>query len=234
MINLCFRTDFIEDEELKTSLENSIKADEKELERVVDEDEEQLFECEGSIEEEEEEDFLDCEVEAFDVDLDTGFHLPYKMGEPADEVCLLLNKLLQDGTLSRESFFYKNIKAVSEHLVNPRAEWDFEICEALQSIQHMGGAGAVNYVVGPLGRNGPQGLPLLNYGGPSYDTVKRRKPGSMPVSGIAKHLLLSTLKLLELSDLKTITAKSHLFAVSMQMDGTMVRAGLIFHLLNSF
>ena len=234
MINLCFRTDFIEDEELKTSLENSIKADEKELEIVVDEDEEQFFECEGSIEEEEEEDFLDCEVEAFDVDLDTGFHLPYKMGEPADEVCLLLNKLLQDGTLSRESFFYKNIKAVSEHLVNPRAEWDFEICEALQSIQHMGGAGAVNYVVGPLGRNGPQGLPLLNYGGPSYDTLKRRKPGSMPVSGIAKHLLLSTLKLLELSDLKTITAKSHLFAVSMQMDGTMVRAGLIFHLLNSF
>ena len=47
MINLCFRTDFIEDEELKTSLENSIKADEKELERVVDEDEEQFFECEG-------------------------------------------------------------------------------------------------------------------------------------------------------------------------------------------
>ena len=215
MINLCFRTDFIEDEELK-----------------VDEDEEQFFECEGSIEEEE--DFFDCEVEAFDVDLDTSFHLPYKMGEPADEVCLLLNKLLQDGTLSCESFFYKNMKAVSEHLVNPRAEWDFEICEALQSIQHMGGAGAVNYVVGPLGRNGPQGLPLLNYGGPSYDTLKRRKPGSMPVSGIAKYLLLSTLKLLELSDLKTITAKNHLFAVSMQMDGTMVRAGLIFHLLNSF
>ena len=81
--------------------------------------------------------------------------------------------------------------------------------------------------MGPLGKNGPQGLPLLNYGGPSNDTIKRRNPGVMPVSGIAKHLLLSTLQLLELSDVKTMTSRSHLVAVSMQLDGTMLRAGLI-------
>ena len=49
---------------------------------------------------------------------------------------------------------------------------------------------------------------------------------TMPVSGITKHLLLSTLQLLELSDVKTVSSSCLLFAVSLQIDGTMVKAGI--------
>ena len=220
-----FRLELVEDKDLKCSQDTEDNTDMNlQSEPDVVDTDECYFDCDEFSDEEE---YFDCRYETFDLETESSFPLPFKTAEPADEVCLLMNKLILDGKLSTESFFYKNIKAVTEHLIKPTAEWDFEVCEALQSIQHAGGAVAVNYVVGPLGKNGPQGLPLLNYGGPSYDTIKRRKPGVMPVSGIAKHLLLSTLQLLELSDVKTMTSRSHLFAVSMQLDGTMLRAGLI-------
>lgn len=127
MNNICFRNGIIEDEELRTSLDimDSIKDRDSGVESsVVVDDDDDYLDCE-QISEGEEDEYYDCEVETFDIDLETGFRLPFKVGEPADEVCILLNRLIQDGTLSCESFFYKNIKAVSEHLVNPRAEWDF-------------------------------------------------------------------------------------------------------------
>ena len=190
---------------------------------------EEFFDCEDddiSDQDDIEDQFYDClEFESFDLDVQAEFQLPFTVGPPADKVCLLSNKLISKGLLSTESFFYKNIKAVAEHLEHPKTEWDNEVCEALQSIQHAGGGVAVSYVVGPLGHHGPLGVPLLNYGGPSYQTLKRRKPGTMPVSGITKQLLISALKLLELSDVKTSTATSLLFPVGLQVDGTMLKAG---------
>ena len=111
------------------------------------------------------------------------------------------------------------------HIETPLAEWDTEICEALLSIQHVGGAAALNYVVGPLGRHGAgdfglgnHGVPLINYGGPGRTTLQKHKPGTMPISGIAKHLLLSILQLLELSEMMVPTQKSLLSLVCMQLD----------------
>ena len=190
------------------------------------EGDDKFYDCDF-ISDSDEDEFFDCELfDGLDLEIEATVPLPYKVGPPPDEVCLLLNELVQNGSVDTKSFFYKNLKAVAEHIVNPKAEWDFEVCEALQSIQHAGGALAVNYVVGPLGRHGPRGLPLLNYGGPSMRTIQRRKPGTMPVSGITKHLLLSTLQLLELSDVKTVSSSCLLFAVSLQIDGTMVKAGI--------
>ena len=48
----------------------------------------------------------------------------------------------------------------------------------------------------------------------------------MPISGISKHLHLSCLRLLDLSEIKTVQQRVELFPVAVQMDGTMVRAGL--------
>ena len=86
----------------------------------------------------------------------------------------------------------------------------------------------VNYVVGPLGRHGAghHGIPLINYGGPGRTTLQKYRPGTMPVSGTSKHLLLASLRLLELSEMQVSTSKCLLSLVCMQLDGTMLKAGL--------
>ena len=48
----------------------------------------------------------------------------------------------------------------------------------------------------------------------------------MPISGISKHLHLSALQLLNLSKVKSCLPSVELFSVALQMDGTMVKAGL--------
>ena len=196
-------------------------------------DERKELDGSDSEEESDNEEFYDCS-ELFDVELSSEFCLPFKVSEPPSEVALQLNKLVKNGTLSTKSYFYKNVKEVLNHLESPLAEWDPEICEALLSIQHVGGAAALNYVVGPLGRHGAgdfgvgnHGVPLINYGGPGRTTLQKHRPGTMPVSGISKHLLLSILQLLELSEMMVPTQSSLLSLVCMQLDGTMVKAGII-------
>ena len=172
------------------------------------------------------EEFFDCQ-EFFDIDLEPEFSLPFKMGEPPHKVALLLDKLVKNETLSTQSYFFKNMKEVLTHLEDPSAEWDPEVCEALTSIQHVGGASALNYVVGPLGRHGAghHGIPLINYGGPGRTTLQKYRSGTMPVSGTSKHLLLASLRLLELSEMQVSTSKCLLSLVCMQLDGTMLKAG---------
>ena len=90
----------------------------------------------------------------------------------------------------------------------------------------------MNHVIGPLSRGqgrkslGKDLTPVLNYGGPSSFVLQKYVPGNMPISGISKHLLLSVLRLLDLSEVMTTKPTCQLFSVSLQMDGTMVKAGL--------
>ena len=178
-----------------------------------------------------EEEYFDC-LETFDIEVEPSFHLPYVVAEAADPACILLDKLIREGKLSKKSFFYKNMFEVAKHLENDDEHWDPEICEALISIKHLGGKATMNYVVGPLsrgqGRKGPVKdlSPVLNYGGPSSFVLQKYVPGNMQISGISKHLQLSVLRLLDLSEVVTINPTSHLFSVSLEMDGTMVKAGL--------
>ena len=89
----------------------------------------------------------------------------------------------------------------------------------------------MNHVIGPLrtsfGREGCKDVsPILDYGGPSHFVLAKYVPGIMPISGISKHLHLSALRLLNLSEVKTCHPAIELFSVALQMDGTMVKAGL--------
>ena len=174
----------------------------------------------------EDEEFFECS-EDFDIEVTSEFILPFKVKEPPNEVALLLDKLVKNGSLSTNSYFFKNVKEVLRHLEQPNATWDTEICEALLSIQHVGGANALNYVIGPLGRHGAghQGVPLINYGGPGRTTLQKFRPGTMPISGISKHLLLSTLRLLEMSEMLVPRSSCVLSLVCLQLDGTMLKAG---------
>ena len=131
----------------------------------------------------EDEEFFECS-EDFDIEVTSEFILPFKVKEPPNEVALLLDQLVKNGSLSTNSYFFKNVKEVLRHLEQPNATWDTEICEALLSIQHVGGANALNYVVGPLGRHGAghQGVPLINYGGPGRTTLQKFRSGTTPAS----------------------------------------------------
>ena len=75
----------------------------------------------------------------------------------------------------------------------------------------------MNYVIGPLGRGqGSDGRretvgstvgPVLNYGGLGSFVLQKYVPGTMPKSGISKHILLASLKLLESSEVKMVGPK---------------------------
>ena len=207
----------------------------------VDIEEEVLEGSEEIFEDSNDEEYFDC-LENFDVELEPTFRMPYKVAPDTDPACLLLDKLIRDGKLSRNSYFYKNIFEVAKHLENPSSKWDPEVCEALMSIRHLGGKATMNHVIGPLSRGqGRPGRktsststseieksysPVLNYGGPSNGTLQKFVPGTMPISGISKTLQLSSLRLLDLSEVKTVLPKVELFSVALRMDGTMLRAGL--------
>ena len=113
--------------------------------------------------------------------------------------------------------------------------WDSEIVEALISIQFVGGKNAMRYVTGPLRRgnikkkdDNTSGVPVINYGGPSEEVIRKHNPGVMPVSGISKSLLLSSHKLLPLSTTRLTSSTLELNGGAAQIDGTMLKAGKFF------
>ena len=174
--------------------------------------------------------FHDC-VDTFDIDVEPTFVMPYSVGQDADPACVSMDRLIREGKLSTDSFFYKNFSEVVKHLQDPNKKWDPIICEALMSIRHLGGMATMNHVIGPLrtgyGRKGCKDVsPILNYGGPSHFVLSKYVPGIMPISGISKHNLLSAQTLLKLSDVRSCHPAVEVFSVALQMDGTMVKAGL--------
>ena len=191
---------------------------------------------ESESEEEDEEEFYDCS-ESFEIEVEPTFTLPYSVAAESDPACVLMDKLIREGKLSKNSYFYKNFLEVAKHLENPKKPWDHEICEGLLSIKYLGGKAAMNYVIGPLSRGqgsegkrdlaGSPDSPVLNYGGPGNFVLQKYVSGTMPISGISKHNLLSCLRILELSEVKTANPKCEVFSVSLQLDGTMLRAGLV-------
>ena len=113
----------------------------------------QTWNCseEDLMEDLDDDEYLDCH-ESFDIELEPSFKLPYSMAADTDPACLLLDKLIRDGKLSRNSYFYKNLFEVAKHLEDPSSKWDPEVCEALMSIRHLGGKANMNHVIGPLSR----------------------------------------------------------------------------------
>ena len=108
----------------------------------------------GHEEEEEEEEgsddeFHDC-LETFDIEVEPTFNMPYSVSAESDDACVLMDKMIRSGKLSRNSFFYKNFHEVAKHLEDPRKQWDPEVCEALMSIKHLGGKSTLNHVIALL------------------------------------------------------------------------------------
>ena len=70
--------------------------------------------------------------------------------EAADDVCVKLDHLVRNGTISKNDIFYKHIKDVVYFFINPRThQYDNEVIEFFNTIRHLGGESTVNFVRGP-------------------------------------------------------------------------------------
>ena len=70
--------------------------------------------------------------------------------EAADEVCVKLDTLVRNGTLSKEGILYKHIRDVVNQLHDPKHhQYDKEVIEFYNSIRYLGGESTVNPLRGP-------------------------------------------------------------------------------------
>ena len=65
-----------------------------------------------NIESEREDEFFDC-FDTFDIDLEPSFVLPYCVAQETDPACVVIDRLIREGKLSTESFFYRNLSEVA-------------------------------------------------------------------------------------------------------------------------
>ncbi|MES9881338.1 MAG: hypothetical protein ABW185_10700 [Sedimenticola sp.] len=158
--------------------------------------------------------------------------------EKADEVCVKLNDLISRGVISKDRIFYKYLNDICNIFCDIRASYDPEVVEFFNTIKYLGGERTVNFVRGPMwhgsGKGGIKGAEdaQMNLGGPSRTTRQHKSPGYTTKSGVNKPWLLTMLKLetdpttlaLPFVDTDSVT----IYGVSMQNDGTALKAGIEF------
>ena len=55
--------------------------------------------------ESEDEELFDC-LDSFEIEVEPSFTLPYNVAEESDPACVLMDKLIREGKLSKNSYFY--------------------------------------------------------------------------------------------------------------------------------
>ena len=70
--------------------------------------------------ESEDEEFFDC-LDSFEIEVEPSFTLPYNVAEESGPACVLMDKLIREGKLSKNSYFYKNFVEVAKHLETQRS-----------------------------------------------------------------------------------------------------------------
>lgn len=133
---------------------------------------------------------------------------------------------------------YKYLQDTVHRLVDLNHEYDAEVVEFFNTIEHLGGESTVNFVRGPMfhgtGKGGvkkPEEA-NTNLGGPSKPTRQKMKGGYTTASGVLKDMHLGFLKFVsgETAQIAPVidTPNIRVFGAAMQNDGTALQPGIIF------
>ena len=68
----------------------------------------------------------------------------------ADSVCVKLNELIQSNKIPRERIFYKYLNDMVHVMVDFNHQYDDEVIEFFNTIEHLGGGSTVNFIRGPM------------------------------------------------------------------------------------
>eukprot|EP00112_Aurelia_sp_Birch-Aquarium-sp1_P008469 Seg1934.2 transcript_id=Seg1934.2/GoldUCD/mRNA.D3Y31 product="hypothetical protein" protein_id=Seg1934.2/GoldUCD/D3Y31 len=88
----------------------------------------------------------DCESDICDFDCTI---LPLVLTQ-ADDVCIKLNNLIDKGVISKDRIFYKFLKDAVYSLIDVYHQYDREVIEFYNTIEHLGGESVVNFIRGPM------------------------------------------------------------------------------------
>lgn len=128
--------------------------------------------------------------------------------DQADDVCLKLNDLIKRGLISRDRIMYKYLRDTVYCLIDPNHQYDAEVVEFFNTIEHLGGESTVNFVRGPMfhgtGKGGIKKPEEANpnLGGPSKPTRQKLKGGYTTASGVLKDCTLDFLSLHQVKQLR--------------------------------
>ncbi|XP_063412869.1 uncharacterized protein LOC134695518 [Mytilus trossulus] len=174
---------------------------------------------------------LSDDCESSDNDSETQF-CPINITQ-ADPLCIELNELISNGTISRNSIFYKHNYDVVHRFFEPRHPYDLDVLEFHNSIEYLGGRKTANFLRGPMYHGQGSGTPnditkhRMNLGGPHRSARQSAKAGYTTSSGVIGSLLLTFSLLLQKTDgiqpfIENKTIK--VYPVSMAIDGTALKA----------
>jgi len=171
------------------------------------------------------EDKSDLQEESSDYDSDIQF-CPIVF-EQADPLCVELNGLIQDGTISRSSIFYKHNFDVVHNFKDPRHQYDSNVIEFHNTVEFLGGRKTANFIRGQ-GSNYHSDLKnqKINLGGPSRPVRQASKNGYTTSNGVIANLLTTNLLLLKSSKSAKPIIDNHtalVFPACLAMDGTALK-----------
>lgn len=154
----------------------------------------------------------------------------------ADDVCVKLNGLIRSGKIPQDKIFYKYLKDMVHILIDYNHEYDHDVVQFFNTIEHLGGGSTVNFIRGPMyhgqGRCGARIAEnaKFNLGGPSKTTRDKLKGGYTTKSGVLKNLHLAFLKLASEGGVPPLlyTEIVKVIGIAMENDGTAIKPGIQF------
>lgn len=165
------------------------------------------------------------------------FFVPLAVNQ-ADEVCIKLDELIKRGLIPRDRIMYKYLRDTVHCLIDPNHQYNPEVVEFFNTIEHLGGESTVNFIRGPMyhgtGKGGvkkPEDA-KPNLGGPSKPTRRKMKGGYTNASGVLKDMHLGFLTFVTGGPTEVVpvinTPKAKVIGAAMQNDGTALQPGILF------
>ncbi|VDH93896.1 Hypothetical predicted protein [Mytilus galloprovincialis] len=172
-----------------------------------------------------------------ETDIDPEYLVFPVVVKPANEMCIRLNELIENGKITPNTILYKYLNDVTSVLVDPNHHYDSEVIEFFNTIKYLGGERTVNFLRGPMWHGtGTGGLKnpddaKLNFGGPSSHARLKRSSGYTTESGVIKPWLISMLQLAT-NDSKVVplveSSTVKVIGLTMANDGTALKPSILY------
>ena len=119
----------------------------------------------------------DSEVDIVDniAQFDKNWRLLCVADVEADPVCRRLDKLIRNGSISKDQIFYKYLDNMTQIYYDLKHPYDKDVIEFFASIVHHGGESTYNIVGRPMGfgnRQSSSNKICINLGGPGIETLR--------------------------------------------------------------
>lgn len=85
-----------------------------------------------------------------ETDIDPEYLVFPVVVKPANEMCIRLNELIENGKITPNTILYKYLNDVTSVLVDPNHHYDSEVIEFFNTIKYLGGERTVNFLRGPM------------------------------------------------------------------------------------